>query len=516
MKRKVIAALLTMAMTVSVFAGCGNSDNSEASGSSSGEDSESSTEDGTDEASSVLKDGKDSVITMVFPGNSSAPASLEAIETALTELAKETVDCTIDLNILEWGVYSEQTNLMLSSGEDVDIIFSLGNVQSSANSGQILDISGMVDTYASETMELMGQYIEACYVGDALYGFPTYHEFGSGSGLVCRTDILEELNVDPESITTWDDVDALLAQVKEAYPELDVLVPANTGGGMLQMAFAGVFDQLQSGMAGVYADGSQGLTVYNIYDTDEFMEVAKRAYEWNQKGYYIADSTTITDTRQTFLRAGSCFGYIGTIHPGTKTQESINAGCDVTTISITDRVTGTSDVATFQYTIPTGSDAPEKALAVLNMIYTNPAAQNLIHYGIEGTDYEVVRDGVAGYPEGVDSTNVGWTNETWLTGNASIGLAWETDPDNIWEEYADFNDNATFSIAYGFTFDSANVKTEITAVQNVLDKYTAMIYSGLADPEESVTQFVSELNAAGMQNIVDEMQSQLDTWSAQE
>lgn len=522
MKRKFIALLLTTAVTAAALVGCGGSDDGSAGSEStpgaesgSGEGAANDEDPESSEASSVLKDGKDNVITIVFPGNSSAPGSLEAVEAALTELARETVDCTVDLNILEWGVYSEQTNLMLSSGEDVDILFNLGTVQTSANSGQILDIAEMAPIYAPEAMEMMEQYVKACYVGDALYGFPSYHEFALGTGLVCRTDILEELGTDVASIKTWEDVDGLLEQVKEAHPELDVLVPSEVGSGMLKDAFAGTFDILQANIAGVYADGSQGLTAYNIYASDEFMDVAKLAYDWNQKGYYIADSTTLTDTRQTFLKAGSCFGYVGPIHPGTRTQESINAGCDVTVIPITDRVTGTSNVAGFQYTIPTGSDAPEKALAVLNMIYTNHAAQNLLHYGIEGTDYVEVRDGVAGYPEGVDGTTVGWTNETWLTGNGSIGLAWETDPDDIWAQYEEFNNNATFSPAYGFTFDSANVKTEITAVQNVLDKYTAMIYSGMADPEEAVAQFNSELEAAGMQNIVDEMQSQLDAWGAE-
>lgn len=517
MKRKILAVLLTMAVAAATITGCGSSENNDA-----GSNADSATvEAGSGEeeqnpagTSSVLKDGKDNVITIVFPGNSSAPGSLEAVENALTELARETVDCTIDLNILEWGVFYEQTNLMLSSGEDVDILFNLGNVQTSANSGQILNIAEMAPIYAPETMDLMRQYIKACYVGDALYGFPSYHEFATGAGLVCRTDILEELGVDAASIKTWEDVDALLAQVQEAHPELDVLVPAVVGAGMLKSAFDGTFDILQNNMAGVYADGRDGLTAWNLYASDEFKELAEMAYDWNQKGYYIADSITLTDTRQTFLKAGSCFGYIGGIHPGTKTQESINAGCDVTTIPITDFETGTTNVASFQYTIPAGSDAPEKALAVLNMIYTNPDAQNLIHYGIEGSDYVEVREGVAGYPEGVDSSTVGWTNETWLTGNASIGLAWETDPDDIWVQYEEFNNSAVFSPAYGFTFDSANVKTEITAVQNVLDKYTAMIYSGMADPEESIPQFNSELEAAGMQKIVDEMQAQLDAWDA--
>lgn len=520
MKRKLLAVLLMASIVSASLIGCGGSqgiDTSDADTSSveDGNEEADRIEDGVaeTEALSVLKDGKDNVITIVFPGNSSTPGSLEAVENALTELAREKVDCTIDLNILEWGVYPEQTNLMLSSGEDVDILFNLGTVQNCANSGQILDISEMATIYAPETMDLMEQYIKACYVGDALYGFPSYHEFASGMGLVCRTDILEELGIDAANVKTWEDVDTLLSQVKEVHPELDILVPSVIGYGMLKDAFFGAFDVLQNEMVGVYADGSQGLTAYNIYDSDEFMEIAKMAYDWNQKGYFIADSTTVTEARSTFLKAGSCFGFVGTVHPGVKTEESRNAGCDITAIPITEHIAGTKNVAGFQYTIPTGSDAPEKAMAVLNMIYTNPAAQNLLHYGIEGVDYVEVRDGVIGYPEGIDDTTVGWFNQTWLTGNASIGFSWETDPDDIWEQYDDFNNSAVFSPAYGFSFDSANVKTEITAVQNVIDKYAAIIYSGMAEPDESVAQFNSELEAAGMQNIVDEMQRQLDAWS---
>ena len=98
MKRKFIALLLTTAVTASVLVGCGGSDDgSTGSESTSGTGAESeegaaSVEDSeSSETSSVLKDGKDNVITIVFPGNSSAPGSLEAVEAALTELAKETI-----------------------------------------------------------------------------------------------------------------------------------------------------------------------------------------------------------------------------------------------------------------------------------------------------------------------------------------------------------------------------------------------------------------------------------------
>ena len=515
MKRKMVSILLAGTMITSILTGC-QSTGSASGGNGSPEEAAAENSAASGDAASVLKDGVDTEITIVFPGSSSAPASLAAVEEGINGIISETVDAHVKFNILEWGVYMEQKNLMLSSGEDIDIIFIIGasDVQNSAKSGQILDISGYMDEYAGDAVEKMGTYIDGCYVGDALYGWPTYHEYAQGGGLVCSTAILEETGYAAEDITTWEDVEAVCAKVHELHPDMDVLVPPEAQSGMMKYYWGGVFDKIVTDMVGVYNDGRDGLTAHNIYSTDEFMQTAQKAYEWNQNGWFIADSNTITETRQTFIKAGTAFGYIGLVHPGTMTQEMTNTGMDITTIPINEQGCGTNDVAAYQYCVSAATDSPEKSLAVMNLIYSNADIQNYIRYGIEGSDYEMKSEGVAGYPEGVGADNAGWVNELWLTGNGSIAYAWETDPDGIWERYADYNNNAVFSPAYGFTYDANGVKTEITAVQNVLDKYLALIYSGLRDPAETVEAFNQELSAAGMDVIVADVQEQLDAWNA--
>lgn len=506
MKRKIVSVFLTAALAASMLAGCGNSD--------SGSAKSSSTASGVEDTASVLKDGKDTEIRIVFPGSSSSPASLTEVEDGINKIISGKIDAHVKLDILEWGVFSEQENLMLSSGEDVDIVFLINNIATSAASGQILDISKYMDNYGKDVENAMGQYIDACYIGNALYGLPTYHEYAQRGELVCNADLFAETGFTEDDVKTWDDVKKVLDKVKELHPDIDCLVPPEAKAGMLKYYWGGTFDQIVSNMVGVYNDGSDGTTVHNIYDTDEFRELAAKAYEWNQKGYFIADANTITETRQTFLKTGDAFGYIGMIHPGTKTQEMTNAGINITTLPITKQGCGTSSVACFQYSVAASTDSPEKSVAVLNEIYSNADIQNLLRYGIEGKDYEMKSENVAGYPEGVDGSTAGWVNETWLTGNGSLAYAWETDPEDIWDEYKEYNDGAQFSPAYGFSYDSSNVKTEITAVQNVLDKYTATIYSGMSDPATTVDEFNKELESAGINVIVEDVQKQLDDWSA--
>ena len=96
----------------------------------------------------------------------------------------------------------------------------------------------------------------------------------------------------------------------------------------------------------------------------------------------------------------------------------------------------------------------------------------------------------------------------------SVGYAWETDPENVYEKFTEYNDTAQESPLYGFIYDTTNVKNEITAITNVTDKYKAIIENGDADPSTTLPQFNEELKSAGIDNIIEDMQKQVDEWLA--
>lgn len=470
---------------------------------------------GADESKTALKDGKMTTLKVVFPGGTSSPASKAEVETALNAIIATEMDATVELNILEWGVFSDQQNLILSSGEDVALMFTFSSSRNFAANGQVLDISEMAETYATSALSAFGKYVDACRIDGRLYGMPTFHEYTKSAGLICRTDILDELGIDPATIKTWDNIEEILAKVKEAHPEMNVLIPVEVGSGILEYYNEGKFDLLTDGV--VVPVNSETVAAVNQYATDEFMEMAKLAYDWNQKGYFVSDATTLTNTRQEMLAAGNTFGYIGQIHPGTATQELKNSGVAVTTIPVNDMILTTGNVNFAQFMVPTACTTPEKAMKLLDILLSNADVANLMMYGVEGKDY-VIKDAandIVGYPEGVDSSNVGWNNETWLAGNGAMAHVWESDASGLWDRYLDFNSSAVVSPVYGFTFDTSNVKTEITAITNVIMKYKAVICAGYSDPETAVAQMVSELESAGINNIIDEANAQIVVWRGQ-
>lgn len=153
----------------------------------------------------------------------------------------------------------------------------------------------------------------------------------------------------------------------------------------------------------------------------------------------------------------------------------------------------------------------------MNLLYTNADVQNLFFYGVEGTDYVMADEGAGQitYPDGVDSSNVGWSNEAWITGNASIAYAWDTNDADIWEQLTDFNESGVKSSLYGFVYDNSNITNEITALSNVISKYKSILESGAVDDVEgTLAKFNEELEAAGMQKVIDDMQEQVDAWTA--
>lgn len=518
MKKRWTVLTSLMLSAAFVLSGCGSEGDGktpaqEESGAASEEtSSDSGQQDDVAGEDNKLFDGEKTELRVVFPGGTSSPADLEAVEAGIDEIIGEYMDATVKLDILEWGVFSDQQKLMLSSGEDIALMFTYDSSRNYASTNQVRDITDLCNVYANDALDNLGIYAQACQIDGKYYGLPTFHEYTKTSGLICRTDILEELNIDPSTVKTWDDIEGVLKNVKEAHPEMNVLCPVEVGSGVLDYYTEGKFDVLTDGIAArIDGDGSE---IISQYGSSEFMELAELAYDWNQKGYFMADATTVTDTRQDLLAAGNTFGYIGQIHPGTATQELKNSGVEVTTIPVGSKALTTGNVNFAQYMVPTGCSTPEKAVKLLSLMLTDKDIANLLMYGVEGKDY-VIKDeaaGVVGYPDGVDSSSVGWNNETWLAGNGALAYAWESDDADIWQQYEEFNASAVTSPLYGFTFDTANVKTEITAVTNVIKKYKAVICAGYSEPGEAVAQMDEELKAAGIDRIIEEAETQVSAW----
>lgn len=90
------------------------------------------------------------------------------------------------------------------------------------------------------------------------------------------------------------------------------------------------------------------------------------------------------------------------------------------------------------------------------------------------------------------------------------------DEPDVWEQLGEFNKNAQSSPAKGFVWDNSGVLNEVTACNNVVEKYRAGLLTGCLDPETAIPQMNQELEAAGINTIIEAKQAQLDAWLAEQ
>ena len=72
--------------------------------------------------------------------------------------------------------------------------------------------------------------------------------------------------------------------------------------------------------------------------------------------------------------------------------------------------------------------------------------------------------------------------------------------------------NAWYPPLFGFIPDSTNVSTQVAAVSNIYDQYYDVLTYGDVNPDEYPAQFLTELEAAGINDIIAEYQAQADAW----
>ena len=250
----------------------------------------------------------------------------------------------------------------------------------------------------------------------------------------------------------------------------------------------------------------------NLFETDSYKETVERRYDWAQKGYIMPDAATNTQNAYDLMATGKGFSYFCNTKPGIEQEWTRKVGTDITVIELIEPYR-TSTTGMNTWFIAHNSEKPERAMEILNEIYTNPELSNLLINGIEGEHYLMDEEnGVLTYPEGVDATNTTYSSVAWVWPNELISTPWEADGADIWEQTDAFNKSANLSVAFGFVWDNSAVINEITACNNVTAKYLNALNCGSLNPDESLPKMNNELKEAGIEKIIQEKQTQLDTW----
>lgn len=559
MKKKLIAVLLAAAMAAGLTAcGGGNSSSAGSDVSSSSEDT--STEDNSPDDSAKeeadasseesAQDGSPAadidtsehvVITYMTTGDapSGTKEKYEEMMAELNKILTEKVNAELDINFISWTDYLSNYNLTLARMDGtVDLVGTASDwldAWPNAKNGALLELSeDMLKTYAPKTWESVpAQNWELCKYNGEIYLIPedNYAQW-TNHGFCYRLDWAREAGLE-DGVHSWEDLTAYFKYVKETYPDI---IPWDSNGSQYGTLVGGWISSHSDYVSidGINAGAMWGgmrddlYTVYSPYmtDTDSLVEFAKMMKEWDEIGVWQTD---VLNNRSDSNRDDYRVGKVAAEQHHTQTWTDLVSHTPANTIYDTDEdaETGffyfgeeTGNITALSIThgamaISAGSQNPERALMVYDLLRNDPECYRLFCYGIEGVSYEITADGLRTTPEGYnqDTDSIANTTNFWWGRNDDLEIKdasrdWDK-IDAMYEEY----DKIKIEYPYGqFVAEIDNIQAQIQNINEIHERYMKQIaygkYSGTA--EDIVAEYQAALQAAGIDDVTAELQSQFD------
>lgn len=535
MKKKLMALLLCGLMGVTTLAGCGggsSSGSSDAAGTTeTAEGGEAEAADAGDAAAQAIADRKASgdmpTVVMAFMNFVGPPAGMDRIAADISAITEEELGVKFELQIMDSASYAQNMKLMLSSGEQVDLfnVVSIGFMPC-VNNGYLYDLNedNLLQTYGQGILETFREdELAGTVVGDALYGIPVKKDDAAGQfGISIPVEYLDAIGFDYASMyeneddeiiyTDIETIDGILAKLHEQYPDKTTFYMDKSS--IVSQCL--VIDAVGGDNFGVLNDPMNSLEVTDLFSGEQYMNLCRQMYKWNQAGYISKDAVTETNATTTQIKAGSLCAYKTATKPGIRQQESNLCGTPVIIFQIGPDFKKSTAYNTMPWAINSQTADPVAAMQVLNLCYTDERVAKLLCWGEEGKEYVYTEDGHLTFADGVDASNSEYfQNVNWQMPNQFIAGAWEGDPLDIWENMQEFNDNAQATKAMGFTWDNSEYSAEYTALVNVYNEYQAQLELGFVDPDVAVPEMLEKLKAAGLDTYMAAKQEALNAWAAE-
>ena len=504
--KKVISLLMAVVM-LTMLCACGGTSSSVVAGSTAGS--------GAASTSGSAADGKGEYVKLKWYFPMLAQTDQDMVFEAANKMLMEDLNLEVDFTPISFGDYNQKMQVIISAGDEFDICFT-SNTRAdyfqNSQRGAFIPLDGLLDEYAPNLKASIPERIwNATHVGGQTYGIPNYQIAAVANVLWFPKELVEKYDFDYASVQKLEDLEPYFDEILANEPGVTPFAyqKATTNWGYL-LSYYG-FDEVSTrNVPGTIRVSDESCTVVNQFATEEFKSHVELMHNWYEKDYFRPDAASVADWTAD-LKAGkyaACFD--GTYKPGGDSELSIKYGLDIVTTKISDAVMSTGSIVSTLQAISKTSKHPERAMEFLEYLNTNKEFYNLLCYGIEGTHYEMAGDErIELIGEGTYNPGIHWVFGTTFNSYRTPGQ-----PDDVWEQTKEINNNAQASPLLGFAFDAANVSAEIAQCKAVVDEYIPSLDSGSVDPDKYLPEFLSKLEASGVDKIISEMQTQVDAWLA--
>ena len=463
-------------------------------------------------------EGEPYAVQLLLPTMQAIPAEddVQAVEDAINNYMRDTLGITdykLDLVLSSLFDYTTTINMQLAGKQKMDIFYT-GPLNTAVSNGYLVDLTPYLDNELAGACGVLPEgWLNCGAVGGTVYAIPCYKGQVLSWKYIYDKAMVDGV-YDMSTIHSLEDLDPMLEAVKKAHPDEHMMVFNN------QLPSLYAFQDHTSVIGTYFATVGDSTEIVNYFATESFAKACQKAYEWSQKGYSDPEGSTNTLSHDAIVMSGASKGVIMGHAYSIETIEQMftmnnSYGGEFGAVEIE-----TSDMSTntLVYGIAYTSENPSAAASMLNLIWTDEFIASTLIYGVEGISWEWNEDHTSiQYPEGLGIDSVPYTAlyTCGAFGNQFLLYGFDGNTSEADKGFMkELIDNAWYPPLFGFTPDSTNVSTQVAAIANVYDQYFKVLTYGDVDPAEYLPQFLSALEAAGINDVIAEYQTQADAWVA--
>jgi len=529
---KTLVLFLAIALLVTAFSAC--------TGSKSPSEDETSN-DSTKEPVTQNVPKETTLKIFLFGTEGQHYRSVEPVIKEFENRTKNTLNIKLNITWTPPADYRQKLPMWVAAQEEMDLVFDAPwmNLERLASQGAYQDVEKYFnnDQYPGLKKAFSSDFINSNKFFGKMYAIPITNTFMDMEGVYYRKDLLDKYGLQP--IKSYDDLYNFLTVIAENEPDYVPYGPYGTQGFFKlflepseRQLKGRVFTFLEYIDVAISADGKSVAGIAAYGDPDEnyagFPSGYGKEYVLNyfnncrKFGKFLPPD--VLAGGETGKDAAAWYGVISgfentnaqlkTKYPDAelefwpiyKNSQNMTPGGQAT------------DYKAWNFLcVPITSKQVDRTMQFLDWVYGSQENNDLFVYGIEGTHWTAVGDNEWKVKEGVDP----YTNYAW----PGYQLGWSPVyqripaglPDKIRELYLYQlkEDTFTETVLAGFTFNQQPVETEIAKCAPLIDKYIRPLQCGLFEnPEEKLKEFNSELVAAGVDKIKEELKKQINEFLA--
>ena len=437
----------------------------------------------------------------------SVPSDLKKVVEAANAYSADKIGVTVDLEVQP----SEMINLIMASGEYYDMIYTcewLNVYDTKAAKGMYYDITDLVKEETPALYDTIGEFWEAAELGGRYYGVPTLKDMGTEMMFRMNADYFEgEKGMQIPERMELADLEPYLEAYKKDYPHKYPL--AMDRGGI--PGFTNFLDRVIGNIIVIpYEDNAP--RVIPMWESEDLMDRYRLLHKWYQKGYIQPDASAVESTtadKSIPVRFGVAWrGYQGYSNPadwGFHVKTPLYDGPYLS------RATEQGAMTAICAACP--EERARAALRYLELLNTDRKFRDILAYGIEGEHFEYLDNGtVLRTPEGQDRYFVSlYTMGSVVNASVeSVSRDYLADPDQWEKVFEGYKEYAIRSRTEGFSYDKSRKEDLIAMITAIYANYETDLRTGTSDPDVVIPKMRKEMEAAGIDELIDDIQQQLD------